>query len=106
MSELDALNVGNAPVVGGKYLMYKDRPLVREGDTICYGDLTETYILVMEIMSYKEDGGEKLPDQILVQVLESKDQSKIVRQGFHKGLYEAFGYGLIWLEHALAQEEA
>ncbi len=100
------MNIGGAPLVGGKYLMYKDRPLVREGDTICYGDMTEKYILVMEIMSYKKDGDEELPDQILVQVLESEDQGKIVRQGFHKGLYEAFGYGLIWLEHALAQEEA
>ncbi|MBQ9780898.1 MAG: hypothetical protein IJW00_08140 [Clostridia bacterium] len=101
MSDVKA---GKTPVVGGKYLMYKDRPLVREGDTICYGDLTEKYILVLEIMSYKEDGGEQLPDEILVQVLESNDQSKIVRQGFHNGLYEAFGYGLIWLEHALAQD--
>ncbi|MBE6585514.1 MAG: hypothetical protein E7645_03185 [Ruminococcaceae bacterium] len=106
MSELDVMNAKGAPVVKGKYLMYKDRPLVREGDTICYGDLTEKYILVMEIMSYTKDGDEELPDQILVQVLESEDQSKIVRQGFHKGLYEAFGYGLIWLEHALAQNEA
>ncbi len=104
MSEIDALNVTGAPVVGGKYLMYKNRPLVREGDTICYGDLTEKYILVMEIMSYKTDGDQKLPDQILVQVLESENQSKIVRQGFHNGLYEAFGYGLIWLEHAFAQD--
>ena len=99
------MNNNGLHLVEGKYLMYKDRPLVREGDTICYGDMTEKYILVMEIMSYKEDGGEKLPDEILVQVLEAQDQSKIVRQGFHKGLYEAFGYGLIWLEHALAVEE-
>ncbi|MBE6558877.1 MAG: hypothetical protein E7661_07730 [Ruminococcaceae bacterium] len=103
---MSELNASGSPLVGGKYLMYKDRPLVREGDTICYGDMTEKYILVMEIMSYKEEEGERLPDQILVQVLESRDQSKIVRQGFHKGLYEAFGYGMIWLEHALAQDEA
>ena len=32
----DAINVTGAPLVEGKYLMYKDRPLVREGDTICY----------------------------------------------------------------------
>ena len=50
------------PLADGKYLMYKNRPLVRQGDTICYGDMTEKYILVMEIMSYKED----LPDQILI----------------------------------------
>ena len=89
------------PLVGGKYLMYKDRPLVREGDTICYGDLAESHILVMEIMSYKEENGEMMPDTILVQVVESEDQNKIVRQGTKNGFYEAFGYGIIWLEQAL-----
>ncbi len=97
----DAINVTGAPLVEGKYLMYKDRPLVREGDTICYGDLSESCILVMEIMSYKEVGGEKIPDTILVQVVESADQNKIIRQGTKNGFYEAFGYGLIWLEQAL-----
>ncbi len=89
------------PLVEGKYLMYKDRPLVREGDTICYGDLTENCILVMEIMSYKEEAGVQVPDTIIVQVVESADQNKIIRQGTKNGFYEAFGYGLIWLEQAL-----
>ena len=101
----NALNPMGAPLVEGKYLMYKDRPLVREGDTICYGDLTEKYILILEIFSYKTENGEKLPDKILVQVVESEDQNKIVRQGEKSGLYEAFGYGLIWLEQALGKTE-
>lgn len=96
-----SLNDMQAPLVEGKYLMYKDRPLVREGDTVCYGDLAEPYILVMEIMSYKEENGEMMPDTILVQVVESEDQNKIVRQGTKNGFYEAFGYGIIWLEQAL-----
>ena len=96
-----SLNDMQVPLVEGKYLMYKDRPLVREGDTICYGDLAEPYILVMEIMSYKDENGEKMPDTILVQVVESEDQNKIVRQGTKNGFYEAFGYGIIWLEQAL-----
>lgn len=96
-----SLNDMQAPLVEGKYLMYKDRPLVREGDTICYGDLAEPYILVMEIMSYKEENGEKMPDTILVQVVESEDQNKIVCQGVKNGFYEAFGYGSSWLEQAL-----
>ena len=102
----DALNLTGAPLVEGKYLMYKDRPLVREGDTICYGDMSEKYILIMEIFSYKQENGVKLPDTVLVQVVESEDQNKIVRQGQKNGLYEAFGYGLIWLEQALGKDEA
>ena len=101
----DALNPTGTPLVEGKYLMYKDRPLVREGDTICYGDLTEKYILILEIFSYKTENGAKVPNKILVQVVESEDQNKIVRQGEKVGLYEAFGYGLIWLEQALGKTE-
>ncbi len=89
-------------LVEGKYLEYKNRPLVREGNTICYGDKTEKCFLLLEIMSYKEEGGEKLPDKIFIQVLDSKDPSKIVKQGEKSGLYDAFSIGLVWLERANA----
>ena len=89
-------------LVEGKYLMYKDRPLVREGNTICYGDKTEKCILILEIMSYKEEGGNQVPDKIFVQVIDSKDPNKIIKQGAKEGLYDAFSIGVVWLEHALA----
>ena len=90
-------------LVEGKYLMYKDRPLVREGNTICYGDMTEKCILILEIMSYKEEAGNSVPDKILVQVIDSKDPTKIIKQGAKDGLYNAFSIGVVWLEHALHQ---
>ena len=90
-------------MVEGKYLMYKDKPLVREGNTICYGDMSEKCILILEIMSYKEEAGNKIPDKILVQVIDSKDPTKIIKQGAKDGLYNAFSIGVIWLEHALVQ---
>ena len=82
----DKLDMNGMPTVSGKYLMYKDRPLVREGDTICYGDMSEKYILILEIFGYKEENGVKVPDTVLVQVVESEDQTKIVRQGQKNGL--------------------
>ena len=54
---------------------------------------------------YKTENGNKVPDKILVQVVETEDQNKIVRQGEKNGLFEAFGYGLIWLEQALGKTE-
>ena len=89
-------------LVEGKYLMYKDRPLVREGNTICYGDMNEKCILILEIMSYKEEAGNQVPDKIFVQVIDSKDPTKIIKQGAKEGLYDAFSIGVVWLEHALA----
>ncbi len=101
---MSAEAMNGLPTVKGKYLTYKNRPLVREGDTICYGDMSEKYILILEIFGYKEENGVKVPDTVLVQVVESEDQTKIVRQGQKNGLYEAFGYGLIWLEQALGKD--
>lgn len=81
--------------VSGSYLEYRGWPLVREENTICYGDMNEKCILILEIMSYKNE----LPDKILIQVVDSKDPTKILRQGDKNGLYEAFNLGVIWLEH-------
>ena len=89
-------------VVSGKYLEYKGKPLVREGNTICYGDMNEKYILVLEIMSYKEVDGNSLPDKIFIQVIDSKDPNKIIKQGEKNGLYDALSIGFVWLERALA----
>lgn len=87
--------------VSGKYLEYLEKPLVREGDTICYGDMNEKAILILEIMSYKEVNGTKVPKDIIIQVLDPKDQTKIIKQGKKEGLSEAFGVGLVWLDLAL-----
>lgn len=90
-------------LVSGKYLEYKGKPLVREGDTICYGDMSEKCILILEIISYKEQDGKKLPDKIMIQVIDSKDPNKIIRQGSYTGLHDAFSMGEIWLDQALQQ---
>ena len=90
------------PQVSGEYLYYKDKPLVREGNTICYGDMNEPCILILEIMSYvKNDKGEDVPGKILIQIIDSKDPTKIIKQGQKDGLHDAFSMGLIWLERAL-----
>lgn len=87
--------------VGGKYLEYKGKPLVREGDTICYGDMNDRCVLILEIMSHKSTPEGDLPSNIFIQIVDPKNQSNIFRQGSKEGLYEAFNLGLVWLEHEL-----
>ena len=88
--------------VKGKYLYYKNKPLVREKDTICYGDFTEKCVLVFEIMSYVENEGVKVPGKILIQVISSAD-GKILKQSDKEGMFEAFNYGMFWYEKILAE---
>jgi len=89
------------PLVEGKYLEYLDKPLVREENTICYGDMNEKCILILEIMSFKEVNGKEVPKDIFIQVIDSKDPTKIIKQGKKEGLYDAFSIGLVWLDMAL-----
>ena len=91
----------NRPMVEGKYLEYLDKPLVREDNTICYGDFNEKCVLILEIMSFKTVDGKELPEDILIQVIDSKDPNKILKQGMKKGLHDAFSIGLVWLDLAL-----
>ena len=86
-----------------QYVMYKGLPLVREGDTICYGDLNEKYMLMLNILSKKENGE---PDMIMVQICYTEDKHKIVKgkQAFKNGLFEALDLGIIWLEQLIKED--
>ena len=88
--------------VKGNVLYYKNRPLVREKDTICYGDFTEKCVLIFEIMSYVEKEGQRVPGKILIQILES-ESGKILKQADKEGLYDAFTYGIFWYEKFLTE---
>ena len=93
--------------VKGNYLMYKGRPLVRQDNTICYGNMDDEYVLTLTIMNEIEQDGKKVPDMILIQIVntdENLSQSeKIEKQEFKKGLTEAFQLGYIWLTRLIGE---
>lgn len=86
-----------------EYIMYKGLPLVREGNTICYGDLNEKYMLMLNIISEKENGE---PDMIMVQICHTEDKNKIVKgkQAFKNGLFDALDLGVEWLKHIVKED--
>ena len=84
----------------GNYIMYKGQPLVREGETICYGDKSNKCFLILEIFSYKTENGQQIPDKIFIQIVDSRDPNKIVKQGEKNGLGEALKFGTAWLDTA------
>ena len=95
----------------GKYLMYKGKPLVRENNFICYGDMEDEYILFLMILSQKTmetpKGPQEVPDMILVQVLGKEPgkpgHTKIAKQWNKNGLYEALDIGIVAMERLNAE---
>ena len=39
-----------------EFLTYKGKPLVRQGNTIYYGDMADDYVIMMQILAKKEVG--------------------------------------------------
>ena len=95
-----------AETVKGKYLEYRGRPLVREGNTIYYGNMDDDYVLLFVIMTTKQYLGQEVPDMIIVQLLSTKEGMKIVKQDVMHGFYDAFDKGVIWLERYVGEEQS
>ena len=106
MAEKNIENKEVHSTVNGDFLIYRDRPLVREENVICYGCMEDPYMLQLIIMSTKEYRGQTVPDKVVVQLLK-KDTSvpshqRIVKQSIQEGLSGAMDLGIVWLERALA----
>lgn len=89
-------------------LTYKGRPLVRCGNDIYYGNMTDPYIVYLQILTTKKENGIDVADKVHI-VLLSTDDSKplperIVRQANKVGLYNALSFGDIMLQGALQKK--
>lgn len=88
--------------IQGKFMEYKGKPLVREGNEIYYGYMSDKFYLFMMIMSEKKASrlDMDIPDKVLVQILPTDGSGKVEKQKMVSGLFEAFDLGSAWLERA------
>lgn len=91
-----------------EFLTYKGRPLVRKGNEIYYGDMSEKFVILLQIMTTKKEGDLEIADKVLVQLLNTdsdlRPRERIVKKSEKFGLYNAMDIGTIWLERALSNK--
>ena len=81
------------------FLNYKGKPLVRKGNEIYYGDMSEPFIIRFQMLSDDING------KVTVQLLDSntdlnlKDRTK--KESTKDTLFDALDLGFTWLERAL-----
>ena len=96
----------NKPSKNDKFLTYKGKPLVRNGNTIYYGDPSENYVIMMQITATKPVGDVEVASKVSVQLLNTdpdvSPRERIVKTSEKKGLYAAMDIAEIWLSRALA----
>ena len=87
--------------------MYKGRPLVRSGDTLYYGSMTDKYVIKMDIKSKKKVNDLEVADKVVVQLMLTdvsiRGRKQIVKQSEKAGLYLALDIADVWLTRALAE---
>lgn len=88
-----------------EFLTYKGKPLVRSGNTIYYGDLSEKCVVMMQVLSTKTVNGQEVADRVSVQLLSTDEElrmkDRILKKSEKNGLYSALDVGAVWLERSL-----
>lgn len=91
------------------FLTYKGKPLVRKGDEIYYGDMSEKYVILMKIIDTVKDGEMDVANKISIQLLQTDPtvppQERVLKKSEKVGLYNAMDIGAIWLERQLKSEK-
>lgn len=90
-------------------LMYKEKPLVRRGNTLYYGFIDEKYIVKIVEEDTENVGGTEVGSKVTVQLTTNnsklKGKERIIRQSKKDGLFDALDVGVVWLEDALDYNE-
>lgn len=90
------------------FLMYKGKPLVRKGNSIYYGYMSESYVAMLTVQSTKKHGDLTLADKVLVQIIATDPtvppQEMVIKKSVKNGLYSAIDIANIWLERQLSKK--
>lgn len=82
-------------------LTYKGRPMLRKGNVIHYGSISDKYISMLQIMDSREENGVSIPTKVIVTIQHTdpnmKTKDRIVKSSEKSGLYEAIDIATIWL---------
>ncbi|MCM1528416.1 MAG: hypothetical protein NC093_00275 [Alistipes sp.] len=90
-----------------KFFTYKGYPLVRSGNQIYYGYMSDPYVIWIQILETQETEGEKITSKVRVVQMDTNEPNPM--KAFVKnaerdcGLYEALDTAKVWLDKALAK---
>ena len=90
-----------------EFLMYKGRPLVRCGNIIYYGNMSDKYVIMIQILDTVKKDEVDVATKVLIQLMytdpDLRAKDRIVKKSEKEGLYNAIDIASIWLERALTE---
>lgn len=89
-------------------LEYKGHPLRRKDNLIYFGDMSDEYIVQLQIMDTKKVNDMEVATKVLVQLQltdpDVKTRDRVVKKSEKDSLYAAMDLATIWLERALSSK--
>lgn len=89
-----------------KLLMYKDKPLVRQGDNIFYGNPDDKFIVSFVLSDFKKVGEVDIAQNVVIQLQQNDSymniKNKLIKKAQRDNLWAALDIGVFWLEEALS----
>ena len=90
--------------MNAKFNTYKGYPLVRNGNQLYYGYMSDPFVIFIQILETKEENGEQMTSKVRVVQMDTNEPNPL--KAFVKnaerecGLYEALDIASVWLEKA------
>lgn len=86
-------------------LMYDGKPLIRKGNTIYYGRMSDKYIVMLQVMGAEQQNGIDVSKKVGIYLQYTSENvrpsERVVRKSEKDGLYTAMDFASIWLKRAL-----
>ena len=88
-----------------EFLCYKGFPLVRCEDVLYYGNMSDKYVIRLNILESKTENDIKTATKVEVALYLTDDtideKKRVTKTSEKSGLYEAMDIGAVWLKRAL-----
>ena len=90
-------------------LLYKDKPLIRKGNILYYGNPQDKYIIMITENRTEMVNGLAVATDVTVSLQTNhtggRGREKIIKQVEREGLYRALDIAVVWLEDALEEDQ-
>ena len=89
------------------FFTYKGKPLVRSSDVLYYGDMSDPYVIKLNIKSKQQQGDLEIADKVSIQLLSTdpnvSPRKAVVKTSEKSNLFLAIDIGCVWLQKALKE---
>lgn len=97
------------PVTEREILIYRDKPLIRSGNELYYGDFKENFITRFTILESENVNDLDMAKKITIELLEKHGDdistAKLTKKAERTSMWAALDIGVYWLEDILEMEK-